>query len=64
MARLDSLRHRLGDLERGHCLVKLTDGTLFKPGSGLDLLRMNLRLSRDLGRDARCPISVLKIGSF
>jgi hypothetical protein len=35
-----------------HGLVKLIDGMLFKPGSGLDLLRMNVRLSRDLGRDA------------
>ena len=35
-----------------HGLVKLIDGTLFKPGSGLDLLRMNVRFSRDLGGDA------------
>ena len=53
MARLDSLRHRLGDLECGLGLVELTDGTLFKPGSGLDLLRMNVRFSRDLGRAAK-----------
>jgi hypothetical protein len=33
--------------------MKLTDSTLFKPGSGLDLLRMNVRLSRDLGRDTK-----------
>jgi hypothetical protein len=53
MARLDSLRHRLGEVERGLGLVNLTDGTLFKPGSGLDLLRMNVRLGRDLGKDAK-----------
>lgn len=52
MARLDSLRHRLGELETGLGLVELADGTLFKPDSGLDLMLTHARLCRDLGRDA------------
>ena len=53
MARLDSFRHRLGELESSLGLVELVDGTLFRPGSGLDLIRDHARLSRDLGRAAR-----------
>jgi hypothetical protein len=53
MARLDSLRHRLGALESSLGLVELEDGSLFKPGSGLDLMLANARLGRDLGRAAR-----------
>jgi hypothetical protein len=53
MARLESLRHRLGELESGLGLVKLTDGSLFKQGSGLDLMLANARLSRDLRRAAK-----------
>jgi hypothetical protein len=52
VARLDSLRHRLVDLESGLGVVELADGTLFKPGCGLDLMLMHARLCRDLGRDA------------
>ena len=52
MARLDSLCHRLEELESGLGMVELADGTLFKPGSGLDLMLMHARLCRDLGRDA------------
>lgn len=52
MARLDSLCHRLEELESGLGLVELPDGTLFKPGSGLDLMIMHARLCRDLRREA------------
>jgi len=51
MARLDSLRHRLEELENGLGLVELSDGTLFKPGSGLDLMLMHARLCRNLGKE-------------
>jgi hypothetical protein len=53
MARLDSLRHRLRELESGLGLVELADGTLFKPDSGLDLMLTHMRLTRNLGRDAQ-----------
>lgn len=53
MARLDSLRHRIGELESGLGLIELSDGTLFKPGSGLNLMLAHARLCRDLGRDAK-----------
>jgi hypothetical protein len=53
MVRLDSLCHRLEELESGLGMVELADGTLFKPGSGLDLMLMHARLCRDLGRDAK-----------
>lgn len=53
MARLESLRHRLVELERGLGLVKLADGTPFKPGSGLAPMLAHARLNRDLGRAAR-----------
>lgn len=53
MARLESLRHRLAGLERDLGLVKLADGTLFKPVIGLDLMLAHARLSRYLGRAAK-----------
>jgi hypothetical protein len=53
MARLDSLRHRLVELKSGLGLVELADGSLFKPGSGLDLMLAHARLSRDLRRAAK-----------
>lgn len=52
MTRLDSLRHRIGELESGLGLVELSDGTLFKPGSGLDLMLTHARLCTNLGREA------------
>ena len=52
MVRLDSLCHRLEELESGLGMVELVDGTLFKPGSGLDLMLLHARLCRFLGRDA------------
>ena len=52
MARLDSLHHRLEELESGLGLVELADGTLFKPGSGLDRMLMHVRLCRNLEREA------------
>ena len=52
MVRLDSLHHRLGELENGLGLVELADGTLFKTGCGLGLMLMHARLCRNLGRDA------------
>ena len=52
MERLDSLHHRLEELESGLGLVQLADGTLFKPGSGLNIMLMHARLFRDLGKEA------------
>jgi hypothetical protein len=52
MDRLDSLRHRIEELESGLGLVELADGALFKPGSGLGLMLTYIRLCRDLERKA------------
>ena len=56
--KLDSLRTRIQELEFGLGFVELEDGTKFRPASGLRLIRMSLKLSRSLGRDAQlCDFS-------
>ncbi len=42
---------RIADLEHEEGIVTLPDGTTFKPRSGIILLRHQLRLRRDLGRE-------------
>ena len=51
MSRIDGLLSRITDLERQEGFITLSDGSKFKPGSGIDLLRHQIRLRRDLSRE-------------
>jgi len=51
MSRIDGLQARIRDLERAEGYITLDDGSKFKPGAGIDLLRHQIRLRRDLGRE-------------
>ncbi len=51
MSQIDGLLSRITDLERQEGFITLSDGSKFKPGAGIDLLRHQIRLRRDLGRE-------------
>ncbi len=51
MSRIDGLLSRITDLEKQEGIITLSDGSKFKPGSGIDILRNQIKLRRDLGRE-------------
>jgi hypothetical protein len=64
MARLNSLYHRIEELESDLGLVELPDGTLFKPSSSLDLMLMHAKLCRIWEGRPNYPIQSWRSGTF